>query len=1590
MIRAIAIVVLILAGGPSLGQQQRWSYTPLIGEGPSGLPAAGSPIGFPASFVETPETGLVFTGGDARTGRLFRIDASGTLIRVPVESPPAIQAGPAGLAWGRDGMLYEARQRAPLDPTFRTVDPLTGDAATIQLNDFSSQLFVRPVDVVGVDGVLFFTSAVLLNGPVDWTVWRWDPSTEASPQLLAGCQSLFGPPCPADPGDGGPAVGALLSEVRDLAADPAGNLYLIDGGTTIRKVDALTGIIDRIAGTGTSGYSGDGGAALDAEIEACGLTVDPGGSLYFTDCVHHVVRKVDGASGIVTTVIGDGTPGDNPESVPFAEARLDGPTAVAWSGPAKLLVADSDNGRLRRIDLSAQTVVPVAGGTAALELDDLPAAQLDLAPGFRTGLTDGTVLLWEPRTSKLRRIDIATRTIRSIAGDGTFVEFFDPDLLPIAAEFAPLPEPRDVELDVDGSLLLLLPTAPLQTAVESVLVSLDPTSGMLTEVVRGLEARQLTVESSETLLVMGTETVTRIDRQGTPLALVAGCPAPCPAADALVFAPINGRDRSELSLQGLDDMLYRPRQGDLILSGSLVQPFPFGTFDFTYRLDLERGQYSDFILWDRCIEGFCDDLPLDGSVPIQPLPVRSFTAFSSGHPIQVSRLGQGRLQLVDERAGRIHLLAGAGVLPPTPPTVFTSEDPSQPSLTDAWAIDDGTLLLQTADPILMLAQDPFGPPLAEIEIIDTAPCATTGTQVRLSAAASNDPDPDGGVVYFDWYVDNPNGIGRPTARGVEATLELLPGSHTITLEVFDRLGRVGRRSIDLDVGSTSDMDDDGIDDCGDNCPEQPNANQLDSNGNGRGDACDLCDSDADGDGICDPEDNCPDRTNPDQFDGDGDGRGDACDRCPEADDALLQGDGCLAVAPGAADGSCRPVRASNVRAEHPGWLELREIFDTPQPNLRVTVDYVPCETNRLDVVVNGSLLGQVELETGDCAGEERRTSPLPFPASEVEPLWRSLESNRVRLTSRGAAGRICNAEVELIATFVSNEARFGGDFGCDLAPYDQAVELDGLARFTSKTVIAKDAQTNLPIQPGRYRLCLREARQRDPELTLIGRGDPIRPDLWSVQPWTGQATLLGKLPIRASELALDPLSGDALVVSERSGALQRIDPLEGTPIAPLSGRLSSEQRQLAALQGELWSIARSDFFDGSPELERIDAVTGQRIQRATSLPTGRFDLVAPPNATRLIAWTPASGTSTLRTSIGTVESSGSGTFAVPIPLSPLLTYGPAGELLGIGSGTGELFRYDTENLLVEPLFNASELFGVSIDSIAYLGPPPAESCTTFDAEAPSDLSFGLPCGAPIAAITLPGVVECSSPDGATVTLDASGSIDPNAVPGFGGPRFDWFTVDSSGVRSELASGALTEATLPFGTTRLELRVVDRFGQIDWADTTVEVIDTTGPELALSASPQELIPANGRFVEIQTQVSATDRCADGPVATWWLESIRSNEPMDQEKPDIADAEFGDRDRQFLLRAELDEGGSGRVYTVTYRAIDSRGNPSDTEVQVRVPLPGRLRPVESVGEPADGIRNVATNPAARGERPAQPTDSASEKAPPRRDGKGKRRR
>lgn len=168
-------------------------------------------------------------------------------------------------------------------------------------------------------------------------------------------------------GDGGSAISAVLNTPYSVAVDASGNIYISDTNNyRVRKVTASTGVISTVAGTGTGGYSGNGGAATSAKIsQPMGLALDAASNVYFADWGNAVIREVTASTGNISTVAGSGSNGFSGDGGPATTAKLYYPYGVAVDTAGNIYIADDVNNRVRKVTASTGNISTVAGNGAA-------------------------------------------------------------------------------------------------------------------------------------------------------------------------------------------------------------------------------------------------------------------------------------------------------------------------------------------------------------------------------------------------------------------------------------------------------------------------------------------------------------------------------------------------------------------------------------------------------------------------------------------------------------------------------------------------------------------------------------------------------------------------------------------------------------------------------------------------------------------------------------------------------------------------------------------------------------------------------------------------------------------------------------------------------------------------------------------------------------------------------------------------------------------------------------------------------------------------------------------------------------------------
>ena len=262
-------------------------------------------------------------------------------------------------------------------------------------------------------------------------------ATHGTDVYFAGCAQIFkvnaqgqfthvaGTGINAFSPDGTAAASANFDNIASLSLDSAGNIYFNEAfSNRVREIVASTGLIKTVAGTGTSGYSGDGGLATSAEISGgfrMGIFVDASGNVFIADQFNDRVRKVAAATGIITTVAGDGTAGFSGDAGLATSAQLHDPRGVVVDGAGNIFIADAFNSRIREVAAATGIITTVAGnGTAGFAGDGGPATSAEIETGVPSIALDasGNLFIADVNNSRIREVVAATGKIKTVAGNG--------------------------------------------------------------------------------------------------------------------------------------------------------------------------------------------------------------------------------------------------------------------------------------------------------------------------------------------------------------------------------------------------------------------------------------------------------------------------------------------------------------------------------------------------------------------------------------------------------------------------------------------------------------------------------------------------------------------------------------------------------------------------------------------------------------------------------------------------------------------------------------------------------------------------------------------------------------------------------------------------------------------------------------------------------------------------------------------------------------------------------------------------------------------------------------------------------------------
>jgi DNA-binding beta-propeller fold protein YncE len=278
------------------------------------------------------------------------------------------------------------------DGVIRRVDLKSGIITTVQ-----TTTRLEPINSLTMDAAGNLIATEYTVGRVR----RIDP-TSGLVTTIAGSKGL------EFSGDGGPAIDAGINGPHFVTTDAANNIYLVDFySNRIRRIDARTGIIATVAGSGKRDSSGDGGPALDAGLEyPNSVAVDPDGNLFIAQYGYgpdsHRIRQVDAKTGIITTVAG--------------LASLQSPFNLLFDRRGNLYVVD--HGRVRSIDVRTKRIKTITGSAKEPAGDGGPAIRARLEPTAIAMDSEGNLYIAEFERHRIRRVDARTGVIQTVAGDG--------------------------------------------------------------------------------------------------------------------------------------------------------------------------------------------------------------------------------------------------------------------------------------------------------------------------------------------------------------------------------------------------------------------------------------------------------------------------------------------------------------------------------------------------------------------------------------------------------------------------------------------------------------------------------------------------------------------------------------------------------------------------------------------------------------------------------------------------------------------------------------------------------------------------------------------------------------------------------------------------------------------------------------------------------------------------------------------------------------------------------------------------------------------------------------------------------------------
>ena len=253
-------------------------------------------------------------------------------------------------------------------------------------------------------------------------------------------------------GDGGPATQATFNQPYSLQVDTNGDIYVVDRlNFVIRRIEAITGIVRTVAGTGESGYSGDGGRATSAQFrEPNDCFLDGRGGLLIADVQDQRIRRMNLSSGVIATFAGNGAKERSGDGRSALEASILGARAVCMDAAGNTYIAEREGNGIRMVDTHG--IMHTLAGTGVFGYDGDGGPSLEATWGGPKAIRcdrEGNLLVVDTENHAIRRIDRETRIVTTVAG-GRIGGGGDGSRATIAA----MDRPHGVEVDAEGNMFI--------------------------------------------------------------------------------------------------------------------------------------------------------------------------------------------------------------------------------------------------------------------------------------------------------------------------------------------------------------------------------------------------------------------------------------------------------------------------------------------------------------------------------------------------------------------------------------------------------------------------------------------------------------------------------------------------------------------------------------------------------------------------------------------------------------------------------------------------------------------------------------------------------------------------------------------------------------------------------------------------------------------------------------------------------------------------------------------------------------------------------------------------------------------------------